>query len=72
MRRAHALLIALLYLTSPNGSPIWIVASNVEAVRSPVSGECSKCAHAVVVTAGGSFAVKETPQAVAKQLENAK
>lgn len=70
--KALWLLIPLLYLTSPNGSPLYINADNVVAVRPPVQGECSRCAKTVVVTVGGQFAVKESAAEVAEQLRKAK
>ena len=66
------LLIGLLVLTNLQGQPIWIVASQIVAVRSPVDGECGKCANAVVVTLNGNFSVRENAADVASKLENMK
>jgi uncharacterized protein YlzI (FlbEa/FlbD family) len=66
MRAAwRPLLFAALLFTKPDGSPIYIVDSNIVAVLSlPSVGG----APTAVVTMGGTFYVRESVEAVADKL----
>lgn len=65
------MLLALIMLTSLDGSPVWVESEFVQVVR-PATTQCHG-AHGGVIRVGGYvLCVKETPEQIQEKLRNAR
>ena len=55
-----ALETKIIKLTEPNGDPVWLITSWIEAIRLPIPGESPARTGAIVVLSSFAQAVKET------------
>ena len=59
----------LIKLTSPHGTPVWVVAAWVIKVSTPLVGEFATGINTVVTMSGGAQGVIEAAEDVVKKLE---
>lgn len=64
-----ALLLALLFLTQPNGNRLTLAVANYVASFTAPAGVCPPGAPTVVNTMGGTFCVRESAEEVTNKLK---
>jgi hypothetical protein len=64
------LLLSLIVLTSLDGSPIWVEATQVQIIRVR-SAECGAGASAVIRIGQSTLCVKETPDEIRDKIRDA-